>query len=92
MCDIPFYSLQQQERIKELERKEREREILRQKKQGLNDLWLSKKAVVTVDDNSDYHDEELLFYQPPKEKQQVSICVTCRTNIGKCLCSLQNRQ
>lgn len=50
----------QQERIKELQQKERQRQILKQKKQGLNELWLSKKAVVTVDDNSDYHDEDLL--------------------------------
>ena len=61
--------LQKEERIREYEEKERERQLLKQKKQGLNELWLSGKSLVTIEDNPDIHDEDLLSYNGP---QQVS--------------------
>ena len=57
-------------KIREYEEKERDRQLRRQKKQGLNQLWLSGKALVTVEDDSDVNDEELLQQFKPQQKQQ----------------------
>ena len=61
-----MFRWEQQERIREYEEKERARQVQRQKKQGLNQLWMSGKSVVTVEDNPDLNDEDLLLmhHQP----------------------------
>jgi len=61
-----MFRREKEERIREYEEKERERQIQRQKKQGLNQLWMSGKSVVTIEDNPDHDDEDLLLmYQQP---------------------------
>ncbi|XP_066918184.1 glutamic acid-rich protein-like [Clytia hemisphaerica] len=53
---------QQEERIRAYEEKEHQRQLLKQKQHGLNELWLSGKPLVTIDDHEDANDEELLSY------------------------------
>lgn len=66
-----IYRRQQEERLREYEEKERQRQLMKQKKQGLNQLWLSGKSLVTVEDDSDVNDEDLLpqYQQEPQQQQ-----------------------
>lgn len=48
---------------------------MKQKKQGLNQLWLSGKSLVTVEDDSDVNDEDLLpqYQQEPQQRQPKTV-------------------
>ena len=56
---------------------------MKQKKQGLNQLWLSGKALVTVDDDSDVNDEELLP-QYQQQEQHITLKQKVKTSISTC--------
>lgn len=70
---VLYFRRQQEQRLREYEEKERQRQLMKQKKQGLNQLWLSGKSLVTIEDDSDVNDEDLLPQYQQAQKQQQPI-------------------